>query len=371
IVKVAPSGAASLVSVAGLTLSNPQGVATDGNGNLYIADSGHRRLVQVTAGGTASVVQTPGQTIGTIMYGVTADASGNVFAVDWSNNRVMKVNVSGSALSFANTRIGATSSDSPKTATVTNLGNEALTFSANPSYTADFSENASDPNLCTSSTSLEPGEVCDVSVSFTPQSAGSLSANVVVTNNHLNGNNATQTIAVSGTALNPVTTTITWTQPSAITYGTSLSGVLNATTTDGSTTVPGTFAYTATPQGGSATTVTTATVLSPGGYTLSVSFTPDSVSYTSATGSVSLTVNRASPSIALNSSANPALVSNSITLTATVSSSVSAPTGSVDFYDGTTHLGSGTLASGAATYATSNLTSGTHSITAVYAGDSN
>src|SRR5581483_11696671 len=223
----------------------------------------------------------------------------------------------------------------------------------------------------TSSTSLEPGEVCDVSVSFTPQSAGSLSANVVVTNNHLNGNNATQTIAVSGTALNPVTTTITWTQPSAITYGTSLSGVLNATATDGSTTVPGTFAYTATPQGGSATTVTTATVLSPGGYTLSVSFTPDSVSYTSATGSVSLTVNRASPSIALNSSANPALVSNSITLTATVSSSVSAPTGSVDFYDGTTHLGSGTLASGAATYATSNLTSGTHSITAVYAGDSN
>lgn len=36
---------------------------------------------------------------------------------------------------------------------------------------------------------------------------------------------------------------------------------------------------------------------------LLVSFTPDSTSYTSATGSVSLTVNKASPSIGLHSSA--------------------------------------------------------------------
>lgn len=57
-----------------------------------------------------------------------------------------------------------------------------------------------------------------MSLSFTPQSVGSLSANVVVTNNHLNGSNATQTIAVSGTALSPITATITWAQPSAIAF---------------------------------------------------------------------------------------------------------------------------------------------------------
>ena len=372
IVKVAPSGAASLVGVTGLTLTNPQGVAVDGNGNLYIADSGHRRIIEVTTAGSASVVQTPGQTLGTILYGVTADASGNVYAADWSNNRITKVTVTGGILSFANTVVGATSSDSPKTATVTNIGNEALAFSTNPSYTADFSESNSDTNLCASGTSLDPGEVCDVSIVFTPQSAGSLTANVALTDNHLNGTNATQNVAVSGTGVNPTTPTIDWPQPSAIDYGATLGSILNATAKDGSTTVPGTYAYTATPQGGSASAVITSTVPGAGSYMLSVTFTPtDNITYTTATGTVSLTVNKISPSVALSSSANPALVSTSITLTASVSSSVSTPTGSVDFYDATTHLGSGTITSGAATYATSSLTAGTHSITAVYAGDSN
>ena len=371
IVKVAPSGAASLVSVTGLSLSNPQGVAVDGSGNLYIADSGHRRVVEVTAAGIASVVQTPGQTIGTIMYGVATDANGNVFVVDWSNNRVMKVDITSAVLSFANTRIGGTSSDSPKTATVTNLGNEALAFSADPAYTADFSQNSADTNPCASTTSLDPGEVCNVSVMFTPQSVGSLSTNIVLTNNHLNGTDATQNVAVSGTGLSPITPTIEWPQPSPITYGTTLSGVLNATAMDGSNVVPGTYAYTATPQGGTAFTVISSTVLGAGDYTLDVTFTPDSISYTTATGSVTLTVNKASPSVGLDSSANPALLSSSVTFTATVSSTVSTPTGSVDFYDGTTLLGSGTLASSTATYATSSLTAGTHSITAVYGGDSN
>lgn len=371
IVKVAASGAASLVSVTPLTLSNPQGVAVDGNGNLYIADSGHRRIIQVTTAGTASIVPTPGQTIGSILYGLTTDASGNIYPVEWSNNRVMKISVNGSALSFANTLVGATSSDSPKTVTVTNLGNGALTFSSNPTYTTDFSENSSDATLCASGASLDPGEFCDVSVSFTPQTSGSKNQSVVLADNHLNASVAYQTIAVSGTALSPTTTTISWAQPSDITYGTALTDVLNATATDGSTSVSGTFAYTATPAGGSASTVTPATVLVAGDYTLSLSFTPDSNSYTSATGSVSLTVSKAAPAVALVSSANPALVSSGITLTATVSSSVSTPTGTARFYDGTTLLGSATLASGVATYATSSLSSGSHSITAVYAGDSN
>ena len=153
IVKVASSGAASLVSVTGFTLTNPQGVAVDGTGNLYIVDSGHRRILQVTAGGNASVLQTPGQTLGTILYGAAVDATGNVFVVDWSNNRITKVNLSAAALSFANTAIRATSTDSPKTATLTNLGNHELIFSANPSYTANFSAYASDAHPCTSTTS--------------------------------------------------------------------------------------------------------------------------------------------------------------------------------------------------------------------------
>ena len=199
VIKVAPSGAASSVSVTGLTLSSPQGVAADGTGNVYIADSGHRRVIELTSAGTASVVQTPGQTIGTLLFAVTPDGNGNLVVADWANNRVLMVNRATSALSFASTGVGATSSDSPKTATVTNLGNDELVFSAATAYTADFAENTSDSDLCASSTTLQPGEACDVSVLFTPQSVGTLSANVVVTNNHLNGSDATQNVAVSGT----------------------------------------------------------------------------------------------------------------------------------------------------------------------------
>ena len=279
VVKVAPSGATSLVSLSGITLTNTQGVAADGNGNLFIVDSGHGRIVQFTSAGVASVIQTPGQTLAIFVFCVTVDSNGNIFIPDFTSNRVMKVAVAGAALSFANTQIGASSSDSPKTATITNLGTHALAFSAGPTHTADFPQNTSDTNLCASSTSLDPGEVCDVSASFTPQSVGARSTSLVVTNNHLNGSAATQTVAVSGTGV------------------------------------------------------------------------------------------RGSASVALESSANPALVAGSVTLTATVSASAGTPTGSVAFYDSATLLGSGPLASGVATYTTSSLAAGTHSLTAVYGGD--
>ena len=76
------------------------------------------------------------------------------------------------------------------------------------------------------------------------------------------------------------------------------------------------------------------------------------------------------------SSANPSAPGQAVTLSATVASTVPGdtlvPTGSVTFNDGTKALGSGTLnASGVATLTTSSLAIGTHSITAVYGGDTN
>src|SRR5262249_28285249 len=48
------------------------------------------------------------------------------------------------------------------------------------------------------------------------------------------------------------------------------------------------------------------------------------------------------------------------------------PTGTVTFMDGTTPLGTPvTLNNGQATFMTANLTGGTHTITAVYSGDTN
>ena len=80
------------------------------------------------------------------------------------------------------------------------------------------------------------------------------------------------------------TPVITWANPSPITYGTLLSSTqLNATTT-----IPGTFTY----------SQPAYTLLAAGTYTLSVTFAPtNSISYTTASASVTLVVNPATPQI--------------------------------------------------------------------------
>ena len=77
-------------------------------------------------------------------------------------------------------------------------------------------------------------------------------------------------------------------------------------------------------------------------------------------------------SVALSSSASSSSYAQPITFTATVSGSGIPPTGTVNFNDGPTTIGSGTLnSSGVATFTTSSLAVGTHSIVAAYLGDSN
>jgi hypothetical protein len=85
----------------------------------------------------------------------------------------------------------------------------------------------------------------------------------------------------------------------------------------------------------------------------------------------SITVSKIAPSAGLAASPNPVLAQNTVTLTATVSSSVSTPTGSVTFSDSGTTLGTANLSGGSATLTTSTLSVGSHSITATYSGDPN
>ena len=89
------------------------------------------------------------------------------------------------------------------------------------------------------------------------------------------------TVTLQGTKSQPV---ITWSTPASISYGTPLgASQLNATAN-----VPGTFVYS--PAAGAVPGV--------GPQTLSVTFTPtDTTDYTSATASVTLTVNQATPTI--------------------------------------------------------------------------
>ena len=120
------------------------------------------------------------------------------------------------SLSFASTNVGSTSSDSPKTVAVTNIGNASLTFSSgtNPNYPTNFPVNSSASNLCSAGSSLTTGSSCNVSVNFTPTASGALSSNVVLTDNNLNVSGATQSIAVSGTGVAVlIAQAINFTQP--------------------------------------------------------------------------------------------------------------------------------------------------------------
>ena len=87
--------------------------------------------------------------------------------------------------------------------------------------------------------------------------------------------------------------------------------------------------------------------------------------------SQTIVVSPATPNVSLTSSANPTLAQSAITLSATVSSTVASPSGTISFMDGTNTLGSGTLVSGHATLTTSTLSAGAHNLTAIYSGDPN
>jgi uncharacterized protein YjiK len=94
-------------------LRDPQGVAVDAAGNLYIADSSNNRVRKVSASGTITTIAGTGSPgffgnglPGTRAFlygpsGVAVDTAGNLYIADSSNNRVRKVSTSGTITTVA------------------------------------------------------------------------------------------------------------------------------------------------------------------------------------------------------------------------------------------------------------------------------
>jgi N-acetylneuraminic acid mutarotase len=120
--------------------------------------------------------------------------------------------------------------------------------------------------------------------------------------------------------------------------------------------------------GTSVATLTVSSTAAPGSYSPAITGTSGTLT---ATVGLALTIAPGSVSTAttLSSSPNPSTFGQSMMLTATVSPSTA--TGTVQFLDSTTPLGTLTLAGGSAVLTLSTLTVGAHSITAVYNGDAN
>jgi hypothetical protein len=116
--------------------------------------------------------------------------------------------------------------------------------------------------------------------------------------------------------------------------------------------------------------------LAAGAHTITAVYSGDSSYATSTSPTLTQTVNaatKAATTTTVTSSLNPSTAGASVMFTASVTSKTAGTiTGSVSFFDGSTQIGpSVALTSGTATYATTLLSQGTHSITAMYSGDSN
>ena len=230
-----PVGTTYVQSVIGMGLSAPQGVFVDGQGNVFIADTGNNRILEESFIGGAyvqSVIPTTGTTLSG-PTGVSVDGSHTIYIADTGNNRVIKIGISTAAptLNFASTAVNSTSSDSPQTLVVTNVGSTPLTISVptsgtNPSLssTTNFSLNTTGSTACPSisSTSLAatiaPNATCTLTISFSPTQSGSDSATLTLTDNNNNATAATQVINLIGTGTSAGTPAVMLT-PTSIGFG--------------------------------------------------------------------------------------------------------------------------------------------------------
>jgi hypothetical protein len=156
------------------------------------------------------------------------------------------------------------------------LGSYILLY--NPSGTLNSSSYAGSPGPCSGSTAQLNSVTLSATGTYT-----------VLVRDCVDAGTGNYNLSAQCFGTCPVTPTITWPTPAAITYGTPLSATqLDATATVSGTTIAGSFVYT--PPSG---TVLSA---SPAPQTLSVVFTPtDTTDYTPATGSTQITVNKANP----------------------------------------------------------------------------
>ncbi|MBN9221586.1 MAG: Ig-like domain repeat protein [Mesorhizobium sp.] len=130
---------------------------------------------------------------------------------------------------------------------------------------------------------------------------------------------------------------------------------------DGSTTIG-----TGTISGTTATYSTT--VLSVGEHTITAEYAGDTENNGATSAAITVTVAKATPTLAVSASDSAPVLGASVTFTAELTGGAS-PTGTVTFKDGSTTLGTRTISGTTATYSTTALTVGGHSITAEYAGD--
>jgi pimeloyl-ACP methyl ester carboxylesterase len=327
----------------------------------------------IAAGGSCSVSVTfkpgasgPASDAIQISYGTAATTQSITLA---GNGATPLATLYPAPLSFGNQSMPGSSTS---IATLSNNGNASLTNIAASISGANAADFAISSNGC-SGVILPANSNCLVTIAFTPKAQGSRQATLSIADSE---SGSPQTINMTGTGVQS-TPTLIW-NPSAVSiaYGTPLgSGILDATANQNDSNLAGTFAYTATINGGTPQTVTQATVLGAGVYTLTATFSPtDTTDYTSAIATVSLTVNKTTPTVMVTPGSSSITTAQTLTVTVTVSGGTGnpTPTGSVILTGGGYTSAAATLTSGSATINISagKLATGPDTLTATYTPDS-
>ncbi|MHB1701640.1 MAG: NHL repeat-containing protein, partial [Acidobacteriaceae bacterium] len=251
---------ASTASIDGQRLSVPNHLSVDGVGNLYVSDSGNHRILQVTPAGqitpsgAASDLLSSSTQIASLSInnpgGLALDGLGDLYAADTGNARILKLDVAASpTLAFGAIAVNTTSA--AQSITIRNLGNQPLISSAPgislsplPSPFALLT-NSSSP--CSTPFTLSPGTSCEIAIDDQPTSpvtCSGTSCAATLTDNAL-GAAATQAIYLAANTSPAQAATLSATlSPSApIPYGQDVTATITASGDSGHPTPTGNISY--------------------------------------------------------------------------------------------------------------------------------
>jgi hypothetical protein len=371
-------------------LNQPFGISVDPSGTILVDDAGGGNILQVSPAGTVtSLVGDTGNTLAALPLGVLVATSGDLVSSDATLGLVFISRSQGSLTFPTPTRAGSTdATDGYETLTVQNSGNQIIQFSAS-APTLSSTDYANGPtNTCpvqqATSTPFAIAATCTYTFGFTPSVVGPDDAVASIRGTSTSSGAAvTGIVDLNGTGVAPITSITISTNPAATTPGTPVS--FTVTALKGATPLAdftGTVTFTMTDPTGAflAGTTYTFTTADAGTHTFPASIgamfnTPGKYTITAKYGTLTGTSNVVTvlygSTTTLTSSVNPVPVGGQTTLTATVAGSGTSivPTGNITFYDGSAVVGSCMLSDGKCSYTPTIPVGPNQNIAAFYSGD--
>lgn len=299
-------------------LARPTGVAVDAAGHVYIADTNNQRVRELGGGAIATVLGTGeqgfagdgGAATSAVLNGprgLATDGLGNVSIAEGQGQRVRSALLP--VLSFGSQAVGA--AGMAQTVVLSNTGAASLTVSA-VTYTGPYAT-ASGGSCSAAPITLSAGASCSVKIAFVPSTAGAASGSAVFDGTGV----VAQTMLLSGngTTVTPTRLVFTAPPPASLTAGGN-AGTVNVALEDGAGNV-------ATTNSGAAVTLT---VTGPSSYTATYTATTSSGVASFALTADVLTRAGGYTYVAAYSTLASATASETVTADAAYAFTVSAPT---------------------------------------------